>query len=133
MTILLWVDKDNRLTRLFIQGLNIDVIRSDLFDLINKNKESKNKLIERYRCEITMTLKLYEKKDHDYGSAWQKLSVEGIADLIYAKVVRMKSMLSSGRTPCDDSDGDGIGSTLRDLINYAVFALVLSADSNRPE
>lgn len=45
----LWVDKNKRLARLFIRGLNMDVIRSDLFKLINKNKESEKQtdLIDR--------------------------------------------------------------------------------------
>ena len=43
MTMLLWVDEDKRLFRMFFQGPNVEVIRSDLFDLINKNKESKDK------------------------------------------------------------------------------------------
>ena len=41
LTMLLWMDKDNRLYRMFIKGPNIDVIRSDLFDRLNKNKSGK--------------------------------------------------------------------------------------------
>jgi hypothetical protein len=38
LTMYLWVNKDNRLYRMFIPGLNIDVIQSDLFsELIAKN------------------------------------------------------------------------------------------------
>ncbi len=36
MKILLWVDQDNRLYRMFIQGPNIEVIREDLFLKIEK-------------------------------------------------------------------------------------------------
>jgi hypothetical protein len=44
ITMLLWVDKDNRLYRLFIRGPDIDVIRSDLFDkLASKENDSKQK------------------------------------------------------------------------------------------
>lgn len=39
VTMLLWVDKNNRLYRAFIKGPNIEVIRSDLFDRLNKKKE----------------------------------------------------------------------------------------------
>jgi hypothetical protein len=87
--------------------------------------EVQKKLLAKYESEIHATVELHEQKDHDYDSAWKNLTKEGIADLIFSKVVRMKAMLSAGRTPCDDHDPDGIGATLRDLINYSAFALVL--------
>ena len=43
LTMLLWVDEDNRLFRMFLQGPNIELIRSDLYDLIKKEKESVEK------------------------------------------------------------------------------------------
>lgn len=43
MTILLWVDKDNRLYRLFFRGPNIEMIRADLFDRLNKKTNQVNK------------------------------------------------------------------------------------------
>ena len=87
--------------------------------------EAQNKLLAKYENEIHITLELHERKDHDYGSAWRNLTKQGIADMIFSKVLRMKTMLSAGRTPCDDHDLDGIGATLRDLINYSAFALQL--------
>lgn len=87
--------------------------------------EAQNKLLAKYENEIHITVELHEQKDHDYGSAWRNLSKQGIADMIFSKVLRMKTMLSAGRTPCDDYDLDGIGATLRDLINYSAFALLL--------
>ena len=41
LSMLLWVDKGNHLYRLFIKGPNIDVIRSDLFDRLNKKINQK--------------------------------------------------------------------------------------------
>ncbi len=87
--------------------------------------EAQNKLLAKYEDEIHITVKLHEQKDHDYGSAWRSLSKQGMADMIFSKVLRMKTMLSAGRTPCDDHDLDGIGATLRDLINYSAFILLL--------
>ncbi len=43
MSMLLWVDEDKRLCRMFLQGPNVEVIRSDLFDLINKKMETRDK------------------------------------------------------------------------------------------
>ena len=43
MTIFLWVDEFSRLYRLFFRGPNVEVIRADLYDSINKKKESRDK------------------------------------------------------------------------------------------
>jgi hypothetical protein len=86
---------------------------------------SQKKLINHYKCEIEKALDLYKLKDHDYGTAWKDLSIQGMADIIFAKTIRLKSMLSAGRTPMDGTDPDGIEATLRDLVVYSAFALVL--------
>jgi len=85
---------------------------------------ARKRLLRHYKREISKALDLQKKKDHDYGSAWQSLTLEGLADIIFSKVVRLKQMLLSGKTPLDDEDPDGIAATLRDLINYSAFALV---------
>ena len=42
LTMLLWVDEDKRLCRMFLRGPNVEVIRSDLFDrLVAKQKDIK--------------------------------------------------------------------------------------------
>lgn len=41
LRMLLWVDKDNHLYRMFVQGLNLEVIRTDLFDRLNKKMNQK--------------------------------------------------------------------------------------------
>lgn len=114
---------------LFLIAVDRKVI-SDIFNsptaMFEKpTKVAKQKLIELYRYELEKTIELQQRKDHDYGSAWKSLSIAGLADMIFAKVVRMKAMLSAGKSPNDEDDTDGIESTLRDLINYSAFALVL--------
>ncbi|MGD9158302.1 MAG: hypothetical protein PVG39_07850, partial [Desulfobacteraceae bacterium] len=37
LIIFLWVDTNNRLYRMFVKGPDIDIIRADLFDRINRN------------------------------------------------------------------------------------------------
>ena len=93
------------------------------------SQNAQEKLLKRYESELGKTIELQQKKDHDYGSAWQSLTSEGLADMIFSKVVRMKAMLSSGKTPSDDNDPDGVATTLRDLINYSAFALLLRQPS----
>ena len=90
------------------------------------SKKSQKKLLVYYNCELEKTIELQNKKDHDYGSAWENLSNEGLADILLSKTIRIKTMLSSGKPVCDDDDPNGIVASLRDMINYSSFALVRS-------
>lgn len=86
----------------------------------------KDKVLKKYKEEVKENLLLHINKDHDYGSAWKTLSKQGIADLIFAKTLRLKKMLSSDNKSIDVEDPDGIIATLRDICNYALFALCLT-------
>ena len=64
-------------------------------------------------------------KNHDYGEAWREMSQESFADLILAKVLRIKQILNNeGKTLVSE----GIDANLYDIINYAVFALILATE-----
>jgi hypothetical protein len=95
-----------------------------VLDPISKN--SQEKLLIYYNRELEETIELQNKKDHDYGSAWENLTNEGLADILLSKTLRIKTMLSSGKPICDDDDPNGIAASLRDMINYSSFALVRS-------
>lgn len=61
-------------------------------------------------------------KNHDYDEAWRDMSQESFTDLILAKLHRIRQIL--------DNDGktlisEGIEANFFDIINYAVFALIL--------
>ncbi|MFZ9942503.1 MAG: DUF1599 domain-containing protein [Bacteroidia bacterium] len=65
---------------------------------------------------------LMEDKNHDYSEAWRKMRVSSITDLILMKLLRVKQI--------EDNDGntlisEGIDANYYDIINYAVFALIL--------
>ena len=61
-------------------------------------------------------------KNHDYGEAWRELSQESLADLILVKLLRIKQILhNDGKTLISE----GIDANYIDIINYAVFALIL--------
>ena len=69
--------------------------------------------------------KLMEDKNHDYGEAWRDMSQESFTDLILAKVLRIKHILNNeGKTLVSE----GVDANLYDIINYAVFALILAGD-----
>jgi len=76
-----------------------------------------------YDEKINISKQLMEDKNHDYGEAWREMSQESFADLILAKVLRIKQILNNeGKTLISE----GIDANLYDIINYAVFALILS-------
>ncbi|HEU4606769.1 MAG TPA: DUF1599 domain-containing protein [Chitinophagaceae bacterium] len=61
-------------------------------------------------------------KNHDYGEAWRNMSQESFVDLILMKLKRVRQILSNeGKTIISE----GIDANFIDIINYAVFALIL--------
>lgn len=75
-----------------------------------------------YDEKIVVSKKLMEDKNHDYGEAWRDMSQESFTDLILAKILRIKQILNNeGKTIISE----GIDANFYDIINYAVFALIL--------
>ena len=75
-----------------------------------------------YNEKVSIAKKLMQDKNHDYGEAWREMSQESFADLILAKVLRIKQiLLNEGKTIISE----GIDANFYDIINYAVFALIL--------
>ncbi len=65
---------------------------------------------------------LMQNKNHDYGEAWRAMSQESFVDLILMKLQRIRQILENeGRTIVSE----GIDANYLDIINYAVFALIL--------
>ena len=65
---------------------------------------------------------LMQQKNHDYGEAWRQMSEESFVDLILMKLQRMRQILANkGRTLISE----GLDANYYDIINYAVFALIL--------
>jgi hypothetical protein len=61
-------------------------------------------------------------KNHDYGEAWRDMSQESFADLILVKLLRVRQILNNdGKTLISE----GIDANFVDILNYAVFALIL--------
>lgn len=82
----------------------------------------KSSLHDAYDLTIAKARKLMLDKNHDYGEAWRDMSQESFADLILVKLKRIRQILGNdGRT----SVSEGIDANLLDILNYAVFALIL--------
>lgn len=82
--------------------------------------------VEQYYDEIISNAKsLMLDKNHDYGEAWREMSQESFVDLILAKILRIKQMVAnSGKTLVSE----GIDANFYDMLNYAVFALILTQE-----
>ena len=69
-------------------------------------------------------------KNHDYGEAWREMSQESYTDLILSKLLRIKQILSNqGQTIISE----GIDANYYDIINYAVFALIMIGEGKHAE
>jgi hypothetical protein len=79
-----------------------------------------------YNEKVAIAKKLMIDKNHDYGEAWRAMSQESFVDLIMAKLLRIKSILKNeGKTIISE----GIDANFFDILNYAVFALILSGET----
>lgn len=77
-------------------------------------------LYDRY---MNSAIELMSKKNHDYGEAWRDMRVSSLTDLILMKILRIKQIEdNNGQT----SISEGIDANYYDMLNYAVFALILS-------
>lgn len=75
-----------------------------------------------YNKYIKTAKELMEDKNHDYGEAWRSMSQESFVDLVLMKLQRIRQILANdGKTEISE----GIDANYHDIINYAVFALIL--------
>ena len=71
---------------------------------------------------VQIAKSLMQDKNHDYGEAWRSMSQESFVDLILMKLQRIRQILTNdGKTIMSE----GIDANYLDIINYAVFALIL--------
>jgi hypothetical protein len=78
--------------------------------------------VKLYDEKIQLTKDLMEAKNHDYGEAWRDMRVSSLTDLILQKILRVKQIEDNkGKTLVSE----GIDANYQDMINYAVFALIL--------
>lgn len=104
--------------------LNYGII--GLIQLDSKQEEVEdlpvNQVASMYDEKVAASKKLMFDKNHDYGEAWREMSQESFVDLILAKLLRIKQIISNdGKTMISE----GIAANFFDIINYAVFGLIL--------
>ena len=80
-----------------------------------------------FDAKVKLTKDLMENKNHDYGEAWREMRVSSLTDLILQKLLRVKQIEDNkGKTLVSE----GIDANYQDMINYAVFALILMKNKN---
>lgn len=74
-----------------------------------------------YDRHMEENFRLLQAKNHDYGEAWRLMRVSSMTDLILQKLLRIKQIEdNNGQTLASE----GLEANYRDIINYAVFALI---------
>jgi hypothetical protein len=78
-----------------------------------------------YDEKVDTAKRLMQDKNHDYGEAWRSMSQESFVDLILMKLQRIRQILiNDGKTIMSE----GIDANYLDIVNYAVFALILMSE-----
>lgn len=65
-------------------------------------------------------------KNEDYGEIWRNLTVESMTDFIITKLLRAKEIQKNGGKTMIS---EGINSNLIDIMNYAIFCIILIEDT----
>jgi hypothetical protein len=74
-----------------------------------------------YDEHLAENIRLLEAKNHDYDEAWRLMRISSMTDLILQKILRIKQIEdNAGQTVVSE----GLEANYRDIINYAVFALI---------
>ncbi|SDZ75782.1 protein of unknown function [Arachidicoccus rhizosphaerae] len=107
----------------------IGILNYAVIGLIQLKKEhatidelSVPEVTELYDQTVTAVKQTMIAKNHDYGEAWRNMSQQSLVDLILVKLLRMKQILENdGKTLISE----GLDANYTDILNYAVFALIL--------
>lgn len=82
-------------------------------------------VLEMYDRHFQSARELMEHKNHDYDEAWRNMRVSSLTDIILMKLMRIKQIEDrAGETYVSE----GVDANYRDIINYALFALIKIED-----
>jgi hypothetical protein len=84
---------------------------------------------QEYSAVIAECRALFEKKMHDYGSAWRILRTPSMTDQIFIKAFRIRSIQMSGVQKVDEDIRDGFIA----IVNYSIMALIQFELNNAEE
>ncbi len=93
--------------------------------VVEKPDLTTKKAVDLYEKHIKISKELMENKNHDYGEAWREMRISSLTDLILQKLLRVKQIEDNqGKTLVSE----GIDANYQDMINYAIFALILHSE-----
>ncbi len=79
-----------------------------------------NKTISEYKEVIKACKEVFEKKTHDYGTAWRVLRLPSITDQIMIKAQRIRSIQEKGIQKVDED----ISNEFVGIVNYCIMAMM---------
>jgi hypothetical protein len=86
-----------------------------------------NEVARLFDQHISENIRLLQAKNHDYDEAWRLMRISSMTDLILQKLLRIKQIEDNlGQTQVSE----GLEANYRDIINYAVFALIRLTENN---
>lgn len=117
-----------------VKGEFIGIINYSIIALIQLEKGiatapdlNVNQAMELYLKKSQEAKALMMNKNHDYGEAWRDMRISSITDLILQKLLRVKQIEDNkGKTLVSE----GLDANYYDMLNYAVFALILWEEQN---
>lgn len=74
-----------------------------------------------YDRHIAINFALLDAKNHDYDEAWRDMRLSSLTDLILMKLHRTRQIEDAGGLT---RVSEGVDANYRDILNYAVFALI---------
>ena len=96
--------------------LQMEMSENDPFEL------SVEVLEPMFDAKVDATFDLLTNKNHDYDEAWRDMRVSSMTDIILMKLLRVKQIEDNqGKTLISE----GTDANYQDMINYAVFCLIL--------
>lgn len=78
------------------------------------------KTSEQFEAVVTHCRDIFQKKQHDYGTAWRILRTSSLTDQIYIKANRIRSIQVKGESKVDE----GVIPEFTGIVNYSVMALI---------
>lgn len=87
----------------------------------NEDPLTSDQLLLKYDREMDTTYRLMDDKNSDYGEAWREMRVSTFTDMIMMRILRIRQIEdNNGQTIASE----GVDANFRDILNYAVFALI---------
>lgn len=113
----------------YIGIINYSIMALIQLDLGSEDQElDPDQLSGLYTGKFNLAFELMKNKNHDYGEIWRQMRMSSFTDLILSKILRIKRIESNdGQTLISE----GIASNYLDIINYAVFALILWSEEKK--